>query len=146
VILADTNIWMALVLSRHIFHDEAQDWFAGHREAGVVLFCRSTQQSFLRLITTDAIAGRYGVPALDNRAAWELMEKLRGDRRVGWADEPREVETLWRKLAIRGSCSPKLWMDAYLAAFAIAGACTLATTDGAFEQFEGLDCVVLRKK
>ena len=39
--------------------------------------------------------------------------------------------------------SPRVWMDAYLAAFARAEGCTLVTTDGAFKQFEGLDFLVL---
>lgn len=27
VILADTDVWLALVLSRHVFHSDARDWF-----------------------------------------------------------------------------------------------------------------------
>ena len=38
--------------------------------------------------------------------------------------------------------SPKLWMDAYLAAFAIAGGCQLVTTDQGFAQFPSLRCLL----
>ena len=52
--LADSNIWLALALSKHEFHAVARTWLVerGPHEA---LFCRSTQQSFLRLLTTRAV-------------------------------------------------------------------------------------------
>ena len=49
----------------------------------------------------------------------------------------------WRRLATRDLASPKLWMDAYLAAFAIAADVELVTTDKAFGRFEGLKVTVL---
>ncbi len=42
-----------------------------------------------------------------------------------------------------GTASPKLWMDAYMAAFARASGYRLVTTDAAFAQFDGLDLVLL---
>src|SRR5881409_3859902 len=60
-----------------------------------------------------------------------------------WADEPVGVERLWKELAVRGTASPKLWMDAYLAAFALAGRYSMVTTDAGFRQFRGLDLLVL---
>lgn len=39
--------------------------------------------------------------------------------------------------------SPKLWMDAYLAAIAITGGFQLLTTDQGFKQFAGLDLILL---
>jgi predicted nucleic acid-binding protein len=47
--------------------------------------------------------------------------------------------------AAHGTASPKLWMDAYLAAFALAGRYSMVTTDAAFRQFRGLDLLVLRQ-
>ena len=47
------------------------------------------------------------------------------------------------KIGSRRRASPKLWMDAYLAAFAIAGDCQLVTTDKAFKQFKGLNLLLL---
>ncbi len=44
---------------------------------------------------------------------------------------------------IRSQASPKVWMDAYLAAFAVAGNYQFVTNDKAFRQFEGLDLVML---
>jgi predicted nucleic acid-binding protein len=60
-------------------------------------------------------------------------------------EEPRGTEVLWKKLGATTKASPKLWMDAYLAAFAVAGEFSLVTTDKGFKQFKGLDVVILAK-
>ncbi len=143
VILADTNFWIALSLSRHVLHPDARDWFDHQSAPGSVLFCRSTQQSLLRLLTTDAVMRPYGIPPLINAAAWTLYGGLLADARIAWVPEPAAVEAHWQALAARDTTSPKLWMDAYLAAFALAGGHQLVTTDKAFRQFKGLDAIVL---
>ena len=85
----------------------------------------------------------YRIPPLTNKAAWALYENLRADERVASAEEPQGLEAVWKKLASVGTVSPKLWMDAYLAAFAIAGGHELVTTDNDFKQFKGLEVLVL---
>ena len=142
--LADSNIWLAMALSKHEFHTAAQSWLAerGPREA---LFCRATQQSFLRLVTTRAVLAPYRHPPLTNHAAWFLYQDLRADERTAWIEEPRGLEAAWKNLAVGPKASPKLWMDAYLAAFAITGGYQMVTTDKAFKQFKGLDLLVLAK-
>lgn len=88
--------------------------------------------------------GSYGTPPLTNREAWSAYEALLADDRIAFrADEPGELEPLWKDLAVRGTASPKLWMDAYLAAFALSGRYRMVTTDRAFRQFQGLDLLVL---
>jgi uncharacterized protein len=111
--------------------------------AGEALFCRSTQQSFLRLLTTNAIMARYRVPPLSNKTAWSIYDKLLADSRIGWVEEPSGLEAYWRRFASRSQASSKLWMDAYLAAFAVTGKYKLVTTDKAFRQFKGLDLLML---
>lgn len=140
--LADSNVWLALALSKHEFHAAARTWLAGQapREA---VFCRSTQQTFLRLLTTKAVLAPYRTPPLSNKSAWSVYENLRADERVAWAHEPAGLESAWKKFAGVSSPSPKLWMDAYLAAFAAAGGYELVTTDRAFKQFKGLKLLVL---
>lgn len=92
----------------------------------------------------DSSIGPPGNPPLTNRQAWSAYETLLADERITFrADEPAGVEPLWRALAVRGTASPKLWMDAYLAAFALAGQHRMVTTDAAFRQFRGLDLQVL---
>jgi toxin-antitoxin system PIN domain toxin len=143
--LADSNIWLALALSKHAFHAAARTWLA-ERASHEALFCRSTQQSLLRLLTTKAVLAPYRTPPLSNKAAWSVYERLRADERVSWADEPSTLEAHWKRFAEGSQASPKLWMDAYLAAFALAAGHQLVTTDKAFKQFKGLDLLVLAPK
>jgi toxin-antitoxin system PIN domain toxin len=143
--MADSNVWLALALSKHVHHAAARAWLSRQAPPETVKFCRSTQQSFLRLLTTSAVFTPYGIPPLTNKAAWTFYERFRADKRMSWVAEPRGLESIWKKLAGGSRPSPKLWMDAYLAAFAMAGEYQLVTTDTAFKQFKGLDLVVLSK-
>jgi predicted nucleic acid-binding protein len=81
----------------------------------------------------------YGNPPLTNRQAWDAYHALLADDRIAFrADEPPGLDALWESLAVRDTASPKLWMDAYLAAFALAAGHRMVTTDAAFRQFRGL--------
>jgi toxin-antitoxin system PIN domain toxin len=144
MLLADTNVWLALALSKHQFHAAAQTWLTacGHKK---VVFCRSTQQSFLRLLTTKAVLAPYSIPPLSNQAAWSLYDRLIADDRIVLVEEPNGLEAIWRKLSAGTNASPKLWVDAYLAAFAMAGDHRLVTTDQGFKQFKALDLTVLSR-
>ena len=105
----------------------------------------ATQQSFLRLLTTGPVSAPYGIPPLSNKAAWSVYEGFLADERIAWVEEPSGLERHWKKLAAGSKASPKLWMDAYLAAFALAGGYQLVTTDKAFKQFKGLGLLLLSK-
>jgi toxin-antitoxin system PIN domain toxin len=108
------------------------------------LFCRSTQQSFLRLLTNRSVFSPYGASPLTGEQAWATYDQLAMDARVGFdPNEPSTLGVAWRRFTFRPLSSPKLWMDAYLAAFAVSGGFTFVTTDSGFRQFEGLDVVVL---
>ncbi len=146
MILCDSNVWLALALSKHTHHTAARDWLGTIEEPASVFFCRATQQSFLRLLTNASVLAPYGNPPLTNREAWSAYEAFLADDRIACrADEPVGVEPSWKELAVGRTASPKLWRDAYLAAFARAGRYSLVTTDAAFRQFRGLDLVVLGK-
>jgi toxin-antitoxin system PIN domain toxin len=113
-------------------------------EPGTILFCRATQQTLLRLLTNSAVLAPYGNPPLTNVQAWRAYEAFAADDRVALRiDEPPHLESHWKQLAARATASPKLWTDAYLAAFAITARLRLVTTDIAFRQFAGLDHLVL---
>jgi toxin-antitoxin system PIN domain toxin len=142
--LCDVNLWLALTLSEHPHGAAARRWFDQMTVPGSVLFCRVTQQGYLRLLTNAAVLAAYGNPPLTNREAWIAYEALLADERVMFqADEPPGIEAGWRELAVRDTASPKLWMDAYLAAFSIAAGYRMVTTDAAFNQFPRLDLVLL---
>ena len=142
--LCDVNIWLALALSGHAQHSVARQWFDSVAGPGQALFCRSTQQSFLRLLTSTAVLAPYGNKPLTNAAAWSAYESLLADDRIEFAaKEPPGIDDRWKQLAAKRTASPKLWMDAYLAAFALAGRFTVVTNDRAFKQFRGLSLTLL---
>jgi uncharacterized protein len=142
--LVDSNVWAALAFTPHDHHVAAREWLQDVVQPQSVVFCRSTQLSFLRLMTTSALFARYGLPPLTNREAWSTYQALLADDRVVFQSrEPVGLEPIWRQFAERDSSSPKLWMDAYLAAFALSGGYQMVTTDYGFKQFDGLDLVLL---
>lgn len=141
--LPDINIWLALTLKGHGHHLAALDWYGSLPEEDMLHFCRSTQTGLLRLLTTTAVLAAYDRPALSNKEAWKIQIALRGAGNISFAEEPLDLEEAWQEYAARSSSSPKLWMDAYLAAFANTGNLRLVTTDKAFRQFKGLELLVL---
>lgn len=141
--LADTNVWLALSLSGHAHHGVARDWLGAIDEPSSIHFCRATQQSFLRLLTNRTVLGAYGIPPLTNRQAWTAYEALLADDRITFVDEPRGLDPIWQTYAVRDSASPKLWMDAYLAACAVVAQWQLVTIDRDFVKFAELDLHLL---
>ena len=109
------------------------------------MFCRSTQLSFLRLASTPTLLKAYGATGLTNRDALIALGALMRLPQVCERDEPPGTFALWQRIAARDSASPKLWMDAYLAAFAISGEVRLASLDHDFRNFvpHGLDLDLL---
>jgi toxin-antitoxin system PIN domain toxin len=103
-------------------------------------FCRLTQQGFLRLLTTPQV--------MDKRAqtlpgAWQAYDDLYNDPRVVYADEPENVEIIWRSNTQKLAFSPKVWNDAYLAAFAQAAGFEIVTFDRGFEQYKDVVRTIL---
>lgn len=141
--LPDVNVWLALSIPQHAFHDLASAWFNDERE-GSMLFCRSTQQGLLRLLTTAAVVVPYSLTPLSNRHAIARIGEVLADERIDLVGEPNGMEEQWMRFADSKHASPKLWMDAYLAAFALAGGYRLVTIDKAFKQFQGVDVQLIR--
>ncbi len=140
MIIPDTNVWIALIVSAHPHHRSVASWFDSIDEPDTVRFCRVTQRSTLRLLTTTAIHAPHGDAPLSNKDAWLVYQQALSDDRIGsLVSEPHGIEPIWQRLSTRGAASPKLWMDSYLAAFAIAAGMTLVTIDKAFRQFRELD-------
>ena len=132
VSLYDTGVWVALAFSSHPFHLKAYSVFEQADSRNPAAFCRATQTSFLRLLTTPTICSTYGVSPITNREAWAKSEELLALPQVVWLSEPDEIESEWSHCAALGSPSPKVWMDAYLAAFAITGGFNLVSLDKDF--------------
>jgi len=136
--LFDSSVWVALAFSSHPHHAEARQEFGTADSAHPAAFCRATQQAFLRIITTPAVQKIYGSGVIANDEAWKKWELLMALPQVVWLNEPAGVETLWREHVRLSSASPKVWMDAYLAAFACGHRIPLATLDKDFARFTGL--------
>jgi toxin-antitoxin system PIN domain toxin len=140
--LLDSNVWVALTIDRHEHHPEALAWFNEVPDDRSACFCRMTQNSFLRLVSSKSI---FQEDTMTNELAIKAYRQFRLDPRVGWMDEPAGLEDKWFAAASVRSPAPKRWMDAYLCACARLTGARLVTFDSGFRQYEseGLDLVLL---
>ena len=134
--LPDINVWLALTSDSHLHHPSAKNWFDG-LTTEVCFFCRMTQQGCLRLATNAAV---FGPHALTLAEAWHT---LHSDVRIAYADEPVGLEVVWRSFTQHRSFSPKVWNDAYLAAFAQTGGYQIVTFDQALAPYTGVAVLLL---
>ena len=121
----DANVWLALLWSRHIHSDRAKEWFERSSEEKF-LFCRITQITVLRLLTTAAVMGS---DVKNMHEAWDLWDKVCADDRIEFLSESDAIEWEFQRLSQLRSPSPKVWVDAYLLAFASAAGLKLVTFD-----------------
>jgi uncharacterized protein len=144
--LFDTSVWLAAIFEQHPFHTIARQALRQATSSQPAVFCRATQQSVLRLTSTASIAKTYGKPPLTNQGALMTLDAMQALPHVAWRDEPPGIFEKWRQLAGLDSASPKVWMDAYLAAFAITSGLRMVTLDKDFTNFvpQGLDLNLLQ--
>jgi uncharacterized protein len=135
----DVNFWLALAFITHIHNFSATAWFAAVGR-GQCAFCRMTQAGFLRLATTPKMSGITPVSLVD---AWRMYDDLFSDPRVVFAEEPESIESFWRGHTQLQSFSPKVWNDAYLAAFAEAANLEVVTFDRGFSRYKSVHCTIL---
>ena len=137
--LVDVNVWLALLVARHVHHQSARRWFAtlAAGEAGI---CRIVQLALVRLLGNRAILGDDVVPAA---GAWHTICSLMEDERVEFVAEPPAVDSILPELFRYPVPTGKLVGDAYLAAFAMAGSRRIVTADRGFQQFRGLEVELL---
>jgi len=129
---------LALLWSRHLHSEKARAWFAQASEEQF-FFCRFTQITVLRLLTTDQVMGK------DTRSmseAWSLWDKVWADTRIAFLQEPDELEREFRSRSRLSSRSPKVWADAYLLAFTAVAGLKFVTFDHAL-QSRGVEVLVL---
>jgi hypothetical protein len=75
--------------------------------------------------------------------AWNVYDAILSDGRFEFASEPEGLEVILRESTQSGPASPKLWGNAYLAAFARAANMGLATFDQGYRQFKDLQLALL---
>ena len=125
--LPDVNVWLALASRRHVHSIPCSRWLDTIHAEGV-FYCRITQMGLLRLLTNSHVMGG---DVLASRDAWRVYRGILADERIGFAPEPFALEEQWRKLTSQDRPMPKLWTDAYLAAFARSAAMQFVTLDRA---------------
>jgi uncharacterized protein len=133
----DVNVWFALSVADHPHHASALTWW--EKQSSLAGFCLLTQLGLLRLLTTASAMG--GLP-LTNAEAWAVYDSLLADSRVRVFPELPALDDRFRTLSALRQPSPKVWVDAYLAAHAAANEATLVTFDQAFTSY-GIDCRIL---
>ncbi len=134
----DANVWLALLWERHMHSEAARDWFERSKEEEF-FFCRFTQFTVLRLLTTEKIMGK---ETQSMSQAWGLWDRVWADDRVAFLPEPDGLEIEFRSRSRLSTRSPKVWADAYLLAFASVAGLKLVTFDRALK-IRGADVVVL---
>lgn len=133
--LLDVNVWLALVVSEHPAHERARRYWM-EESADKAAFCQVTRLGLLRLLTNDrAMGGK----ALRSSEAWKVYQNWLDEPDVITFAEPGACESILGSWAARDQLHPKLWTDAYLAAFAISGRLRMVSFDRDFERFDGLD-------
>jgi uncharacterized protein len=134
----DANVWLALIWSQHVHSEKALSWFEQASEEQF-FFCRFTQLTVLRLLTTDQVMGKHTKTMSE---AWSVWDRVWADTRIAFVPEPDDLEKEFRSRSRMSSRSPKVWADAYLLAFAAVAGLKLVTFDRAL-QARGADVLVL---
>ena len=112
--LLDANVLVALVVSDHVHHDAAGDWWAAHR--GAFATCPITQGALVRLLIRE---GQNAATARD------VLDRLCSDsRHEFWPDN-----VSYPDVDVRGIVGHRQVTDAYLAHLARTRGGTLATFD-----------------
>ncbi len=134
--LLDVNVWLSAAFAAHPAHGAARRVLHEASAQEPALWCRATQQSFLRLASTPAITAAYSVAKATNADAWVALEAFLALPQVDVIDEPPELDRHWRQLGAIEQTAPKRWMDAYLASFAMAAGVLLVSLDRDISHYE----------
>lgn len=128
LLFPDVNVWLALHHEFHPHHKPAVKWFESLQEGNRFVFCRQTQLGLFRLLTTASVM--LNEPRT-NRQCWALFTKWMENGKAELWDEPRALDHTFHRNTAADQSSPKVWTDAYLAAFAEAAGLKLVTFDKA---------------
>ena len=137
-LLSDVNVLVALVAERHAAHRDVKAWWEALPATETIGIVRPVQTGLLRLLCTEAVMGD---DTLSLSEAWGVYAMLLASGRFALVLESPGLDVAWERLCRPFGRSPKVVMDAYLAAFALSGGYRLVTLDRAFAQFPKLECV-----
>lgn len=131
LIFPDLNVWIALTMRAHRHHQAGWNWYQTLDPEAELVFCRTTQVGFLRLLTTESVAR---AETLNQMQAWNAYDKWVYEGGAFLLPEPAGVESRFRQLTHQLAPACKEWTDSYLAAFAEMSSSTLVTFDRALHQ------------
>jgi toxin-antitoxin system PIN domain toxin len=126
--LPDINVWLALHHEVHRHHLNVVQWFRSLDTDSKLIFCRHTQIGMFRLLTTQAVMGD---EVLTQKQCWAIYAHWIDGGRATLLADPASTDEGFEALASADLPSPKVWADAYLAAFAVSSDLTLVTFDKA---------------
>ena len=137
--LCDANLLLALVYDWHAHHTVAVAWLE-HRASQEAVVCRVAQMALLRLLSNSTVMAS---DVCTHSRAWEIWDRVMNDARFLFMQEPPTIEPALRQYSHADAPSPKLWQDAYLAAFSRGAGIALATFDRGFWRFPNLQLELL---
>lgn len=138
--LLDASVWLPLSAPDHVHHGRARRYW-DEEAAEELAFCRVTALALLRHLTNPRILGE---AALDGKGAWQALRTWLNVPHIVMHNEPPGLDEVLGRwggdLELRGGH----WIDAYLAAFAMAGGYRLVAFDRDFQRYRGVDFLHLR--
>lgn len=135
--LLDPSVWIAWFFQPHPLNTLATVLLEARSGSDPAWRCRATEQPCLRLATTNTVCRAYSSSVLTNVQVTAAPSTWYAQSHVRCLDaEPGGTPALWLELAPIPPASPKVWMDAYLAAFAISGGLDFVTLDRDFQTYE----------
>jgi uncharacterized protein len=127
-VFPDINVWLALVFDGHAHNQEALRWYDALDPSTIFVFCRHTQLGLLRLLSTESVMSEN---VMTQQECWQVYDRWFESGQAVLFEEPESIEHQLRARTSEPMVAPKLWADAYLAAFAEASRLSLITFDRA---------------
>ncbi len=135
MILVDANLLLYAKLSSFPEHDVVHEWFdAKLNGPDRVALPWESILAFMRLSTNTRLLPR----PLSMAAAWKQVRSWLSIESTWTPQATADHETIMDRLLAPGGISPKLVMDAHLAALAIEHGLVLCSADGDFGRFKEL--------
>jgi hypothetical protein len=135
MILVDANLLLYAKLSTFPEHERAHDWLDGKLNgADRVALPWESVLAFLRLSTNTRLFPR----PMSMAAAWQQVQSWLSLENTWTPVSTAEHEPILARLLEPGGITPKLVMDAHLAALAIEHGIVLCSADGDFGRFQDL--------
>jgi len=99
-VLFDANVWIAMSFASHVHHRSATELFQKTTREHPAVFCRATQQAFLRIASNPTFLRLAHAPPLTNGDALAALKQIMSLPSVTFRDEPPGLEMIWFKLGV----------------------------------------------